>query len=185
MNIIGNAIRPIYFQKAASLYPIEKNKLQDITKELLKYLVIIGIIPFSILTVYGDLIFKFLFGKQWEYAGLIAGILGYYYIFRLISSPISSVLWVIKKEKSFFIFQIFLFFTRFVSLFIGLFLIKDFLLSIVLFSIANVINYLVLIVYVLKKLEIEYKRIIIMVMSLVLGLTLFLYSIKKIIIIIL
>lgn len=159
MGVFASAVRPVFFQKASSVYQEEKSKLGTITSDLFKYLFIIGIIPFSILTVFGDWIFAFVFGYNWYKAGLYAGILGYYYVFRLISSPISSILWVIKKEKEFFIFQIFLFTTRLLSLVSGVFIFNDIIITLVLFSIANTLNYLILTVFILKNIGVDYIKI--------------------------
>lgn len=159
MGLLANAVRPIFFQKVSSIYNENKERLGQITSDLFKYLFVLGIIPFSVITVYGDVIFSFVFGTQWTQAGFFAGILGYYYIFRLISSPISSILWVIKKEKSFFFFQVFLFITRLMSLVIGIFIFNNIITTLIFFSIANTLNYLVLTIFVLKEIGLNYIKI--------------------------
>lgn len=178
MGLLANAVRPVFFQKASSIYNEDKKKLGEITADLFKYLFILGVIPFSVLTVFGDIIFAFVFGARWTQAGLFAGILGYYYIFQLISSPISSILWVVKKEKAFFMFQIFLFTTRLLSLALGIFIFKDLIITVILFSVANTINYLVLTVFVLKTLELNYIKIVAITITIIILIFSILYLIK-------
>lgn len=167
-----------FFQKASTIYNEDKKRLGEITADLFKYLFIIGVIPFSILTVFGDVIFGLIFGSNWIQAGLFAGILGYFYIFRLISSPISSVLWVVKKEKAFFLFQIFLFTTRLLSLLMGIYFFNNIVTTLILFSLANTVNYLILTVFVLKILELNYMKISVITVTIILGIFAILYLIK-------
>lgn len=178
MGLLANAVRPVFFQKASSIYNENKERLREITSDLFKYLFVLGIIPFSVLTVFGDVIFSFVFGSQWTQAGFFAGILGYYYIFQLISSPISSILWVLKKEKSFFLFQIFLFVTRLISLSIGIFIFNNIIITLILFSIANTLNYLVLTIFVLKEIGLNYIKITSITISVVILIFTSLYLLR-------
>lgn len=161
MKLIGNALRPVYFQKASSLYNSnEYEKLQKLTLELYKYLFIICIIPFTILIVYGDIIFRFIFGENWLIAGKFAGILGYLYVFRLVSSPISSVLWILKKENVLTYFQILLFISRLLGFFIGIYFFGDILITLILFAGTTVVSYLILIFLIFKELKLNSIQII-------------------------
>jgi O-antigen/teichoic acid export membrane protein len=180
MGLLASAVRPVFFQKASSIYNEDKDRLGDITSDLFKYLFVLGIMPFSVLTVFGDVIFAFVFGSQWTQAGLFAGILGYYYIFQLISSPISSILWVLKKEKVFFLFQIFLFLTRLISLSTGIFIFKNLITTLILFSIANTLNYLILTIFILKEIRLNYIRITSITVSVIILIFTFLYLLKYI-----
>lgn len=180
MGLLAGAVRPVFFQKATSVYNEDNKRLGEITSDLFKYLFVIGIIPFSVLTVFGDVIFAFVFGSQWTQAGIFAGILGYYYIFQLISSPISSILWVLKKEKAFFLFQVFLFFTRLISLSIGIFIFNNLITTLILFSIANTLNYLLLTIFVLKEIGINYIKITSITVTVIILIFTFLYLFKYI-----
>lgn len=181
MGLLANAVRPVFFQKATDVYNQDKSRLGHITSDLFKYLFMLGIIPFSVLTVFGDVIFSFIFGAQWKQAGLYASILGFYYIFQLISSPISSVLWVLKKEKSFFLFQIFLFTTRLLSLSAGILIFKDLIITLILFSIANTLNYLTLTIFVLKETGLKFIKIISTTISIIILMFTLLYVLKHLI----
>lgn len=178
INLLANSVRPVFFQKASSVYNEDKNRLGAITSDLFKYIFVLGIIPFSILTVFGEHIFTFIFGTNWSRAGLFAGILGYYFIFQLIASPISSILWVLKKEKGFFKFQVFLFTTRLITLAIGVFLFKELIITLILFSSANTLNYLILTIYVLKIVGLNYLKITIVTVTIILLIFIFLNLIK-------
>lgn len=169
LTLLGNSVRPVFYQKATNVFNENTEQLAKITLDLFKYLFLLGVIPFSVLTVYGDVIFKFIFGSQWIQSGLFAGILGYYYIFRLISSPISSILWVLKKENIFFIFQIFLFTTRLISLLVGVYLFNDLVITLICYSVVNSINYLILTFYILRELRLRYLSILSKTVLLIIG----------------
>ena len=55
--------------------------------------------PFGIITVYGDWIFRFVFGLRWEAAGLFTAYLGYYYMFRLASYATSPIYAVLRRQR--------------------------------------------------------------------------------------
>jgi O-antigen/teichoic acid export membrane protein len=101
LTIIGGAIGQVYFQKIA----IKRNKgesIYEITLLTVKNLFLISIIPFSIIFFYGQELFSFVFGKDWELAGRYSEIMSPWLMVNLLVSPISHLPVVLGKLKPFF-----------------------------------------------------------------------------------
>jgi O-antigen/teichoic acid export membrane protein len=99
INLIGNAIVPVFWQKAAETHQNEPERLPGMTLSLYYKLLYLGLLPFGVITVYGDLLFKFVFGARWEMAGVYTGYLGYYYVFKLMSQATGPIYTVMGKQR--------------------------------------------------------------------------------------
>ena len=118
-NLIGASVSPVFIQKAGELRDQNPERLKEFVTKLNRSLFLMGIIPFAVVVVFGGEIFSFVFSKQWYEAGVFAGFLSVYFMFRLITSPMSSIFRVLEKEKITLIFNIFLFIGRIAVLFIA------------------------------------------------------------------
>lgn len=141
LRLVTNSIRPVFFQKSFQIHEEEGiNSLRAKCIEILKYLTILSIIPLLIVLPFGTKIFQFIFGKEWEMAGLFASIMSSYYLVQFISTPLTPVFQVIKKEKKLLMFNVLLFCARLiVLLFAGIY--GNEILSIKLYSIVNLFCY--------------------------------------------
>ncbi|WP_205499623.1 lipopolysaccharide biosynthesis protein [Rufibacter psychrotolerans] len=143
LNILGRSIAPVFFQKATELYEVDKLKLQSLTLSIYNKMLYLGLIPFSIITVFGDVIFKYVFGEAWEVAGLFTSFLGYSYIFKLTTTSISAIFTIYKKQKLEFICNLVGLILRSVSLLIGVYM-NDLRLCVLAFGISSFIVYFII-----------------------------------------
>ena len=118
-NLIGASVSPVFIQKAGELRHQSPERLKEFVTKLNHSLFLAGILPFAIIVVFGGELFAFVFSKQWYEAGVFAGLLSVYFMFRLITSPMSSIFRVLEKEKITLVFNIFLFIGRIAVLFIA------------------------------------------------------------------
>lgn len=118
-NIIGASVSPVFIQKAGELRDLGEGKLAAFTDKLNTMLFTLGVVPFALLVVFGGEIFAFVFSAGWREAGVYAGLLSIYFLFRLITSPMSSVFRVLEKERVTLVFNIFLFIGRIAVLFLA------------------------------------------------------------------
>jgi O-antigen/teichoic acid export membrane protein len=98
MNLIGNAISPVFMQKATETFQREPARLAELCLSLYYKLFYIGLVPFGIITIFGDWIFRIAFGAKWEMAGLFTAYLGYYYMFKLASYATGPVYAVLQRQ---------------------------------------------------------------------------------------
>ena len=98
LNLIGLAIGQVFYQKAADTYN-SGGDLWHLLKEVLLRLVLIGLPVLVILLFFGPPLFAFVFGEEWRAAGRFAQILSPWLVTRLVSSPISQLPFILRKQK--------------------------------------------------------------------------------------
>ncbi len=106
LTVIGGAIGQVYFQKIAS----KKNQgesIFEITKQTMRNLFLISIIPFTVLYFFGENLFSIVFGKEWALAGRYSEIMAPWLMMNLIVSPVSQLPVVVGKLKAFFLVGLF------------------------------------------------------------------------------
>jgi O-antigen/teichoic acid export membrane protein len=155
MVFIGNAVGQVFFQKASqSLHDGTLSKtVESVFESLVKY----GLLPFLILMVSGEELFSFVFGSQWGDAGVYAQYLSLWVFFVFISSPLSTLLIVLEKQKVFMVWNFGLFITRSLIIVAGGFIGSD-KITIFLFGIVGVAGYLVMNLMILKYSGISVKK---------------------------
>jgi len=106
-GIIGGAIGQNFYQEFSNM--INRNNKKQAKLLLIKvwsFLFIIGLLPTVFIFFYAPEIFSFLFGKNWEEAGVIASMLVWMYLFKFISSPTSSAYLVLGLQNIGFYFGV-------------------------------------------------------------------------------
>lgn len=120
LTLVGSAIAPVFMQKATEVQHTAPERLKDITLSLYNKLLYLGLLPFGFLTVFGDVVFRVVFGAKWETAGLFTAYLGYYYIFKLTSTVTAPIYTVIERQRYALISTVLLLVARVSGLYIGL-----------------------------------------------------------------
>jgi O-antigen/teichoic acid export membrane protein len=163
VRLLSSAIGPVLLQKSAETSREGLTKLAEICWRLYRNLLFISFFFILVLYVAGEDIYIIAFGEKWAEAGAIAGVLGLGYYLRIASSPLSSVIGVIRKEKQLFYFQVTLFLLRVVSLSLGYITHGPDLYHImVYYTIGNVLAYILLALWVFKLLKFPLWRVIIL-----------------------
>ncbi|GAB3832137.1 hypothetical protein GCM10028821_23290 [Hymenobacter jeollabukensis] len=120
VNVLGAAIAPVFQQKAAETYQTEPERLPGITLRLYNQLLYLGVLPFSIVTVYGDVLFRVAFGARWEPAGVFTGYLGFYALFKLLSLATTGIYTVTGRQKYYLYANLLLLLVRTLCLGVGI-----------------------------------------------------------------
>ncbi len=98
---IGVAIGQIFFQSCAKKVNDNKDILPVVLKSV-KTLTLLSIVPFTIIFIFGEEIFSFVFGEMWSGAGRFAEIMSPWFMVNFILSPISSIPVIIRRQSEFF-----------------------------------------------------------------------------------
>jgi O-antigen/teichoic acid export membrane protein len=149
VQLISISISRVYIQKAQSL----KNDLQalgSLTFSLFKKQFWTGVIPFTLLGLWGEHLFRLIFGAEWEFSGFLAQILAPWLFLVLLSSPLSSILIVFEKQRFSMVFNVALLITRVLSLAAGGLIFKDITTAIALYSLTGFLFFAALGGYSLK-----------------------------------
>ena len=167
IGLIGDAITPVFLQKATEIYEQEPERLKQLCLGLYNKLFYLGLLPFGIITVYGDWIFKFAFGARWEQAGVFTAYLGYYYIFKLASYATSPIYAVFRKQRTVLLGTALLVLCRAASLTLGTYA-HDLNLGMLLFGVSSLVITFLIDMHILHLLKLPVLRVAIRSILLVL-----------------
>ncbi|WP_298340711.1 oligosaccharide flippase family protein [uncultured Algibacter sp.] len=141
VSLIGGAVGQVFFEQGSSLKN-EPEKFSKLVLDLHKKLVF-SIIPFAIIAFFGQELFGFVFGQEWELSGKYAMIMTPWLFFNFLTSPIASIIIIKERQGLGFIFIFFMSLFRLLGLGLGVFYFKDIDITIVLFSVTSAISYFV------------------------------------------
>jgi O-antigen/teichoic acid export membrane protein len=99
--IIGTSISQILFNRISS-YRLEKKMLMPIVVKVFLSLSVLSLIPFSIVYFYGQPLFVFVFGEQWQESGRLSEIMAPWLMLNFVSSPLTIIPLVLEQQKKFF-----------------------------------------------------------------------------------
>jgi lipopolysaccharide exporter len=117
LSLIGGAIGQVFLQRAAEAKVT--GTLPLVVENSFRSLVMLGLFPAMLLTVAGKSLFTFVFGEPWAEAGVYVQMLGFWLIFRFVSSPLSTLLSVLEKQRAGLALNSMIFLTRLISLTVG------------------------------------------------------------------
>jgi O-antigen/teichoic acid export membrane protein len=156
-KVIGGSISTVYFQKATELYNKDKKLLKEFSKSSFMKMTFLGSLAFGFVFGFGDIIFNIVFGSEWNLAGRIARVLSLYYIFKIVSSPFSTVLRSVKKEEYGLYLNIVLSVSRILGIFLGI-MTGDLIYALICFTLGNVFGYLISNFLIFKAQDLPYFK---------------------------
>ena len=133
VQLTSISIGSVYVQKAQSLKN-DPSTLSALTTDLFRKQFRLALVPFTILTLWGEEIFTFLFGTEWAFSGHLAQIMAPWLFAVYIGSPLATILVVREKQRISMIYNITLLAARALVLIAGGLWLKDISLTIGLFS---------------------------------------------------
>lgn len=99
--LIGTSIGQVFFNKCTEMIndgkPIDK-----VLEKTLGTLILLSIIPFTIIFLWGEPIFSFVFGEKWADAGYYSEIMAIWLMFNFLLSPISNIPMILNRQKEYF-----------------------------------------------------------------------------------
>jgi len=146
--LIGASIGQVLFQKISETYSNNQKILPSILKTW-KLLFFAGLIPMILIFVFGENLFRFVFGDRWSDAGKISEYLCLLTYFMLISSPTSNAMIVLRKQKFLLWTSIAVFIYRPLALYFG-YLTDNFMNGIIMFVALETIQILIFNLFLLK-----------------------------------
>ncbi|MES2560298.1 MAG: oligosaccharide flippase family protein [Bacteroidota bacterium] len=140
ISFIGNAIGEVYRQKAAEEYANNGN-CKALFLKTVRQLALLGILPFTVLFFFGEILFSFVFGPDWIIAGQIAKYLSFLIYFQLVSTPLALTITFNKSQKYDMMLQFFRGTFSILSMYLG-YRYNDYMLSIKLYSLTFSLYYI-------------------------------------------
>lgn len=159
MNVIGGSLASVFLQHANELQHKDPTKVGEFSEGINRKMLYVGVLTFGFIFAFGDLLFSIVFGQEWLVAGTIASILSAYYIFRLLSSPLTRVFRIVKKEQYSLYVSIILAFCRTAGIWYG---VKSgsWMHAIIYFAIGNLIGYLFTSYFVFKAVQLPIAKLL-------------------------
>ncbi len=143
--LIGESIGKVYFQEASKEKQMTGKALKTFKSTFLK-LLLIAIPSFGLIFFVSKDLFAFVFGEEWRIAGVYAQITTPFFFVKFISSSLSGTLTVFEKQKSELVINLLL-----ISGSVGIiWMFKDFISFLQVFSIVLSIFYGIFIIYYYK-----------------------------------
>jgi len=118
-TFIGNAVGQVYYQRIAT---IRHEKPDALTRFILKsagYLALIVAAPIMLIGLSGSFLFSFVFGTQWQTAGVFAQIMAVAIGLQVVVSPLSTIMSVSGNVKLVSKWKAICFCTTFITLYIA------------------------------------------------------------------
>ncbi len=153
IRMLGAGISAVFIQKAAELVRDRKHELATHTWRLYKNILFVSLLFMFVVCVAGEPLYKLFLGDNWRTAGRAAEVLVIFYFFRMISSPLSALFNVLRKEKQSFFFQVALAVVRIAALVIGSFYTADFIQLMWIYSLANAVMYFIYCIWIFKLID--------------------------------
>lgn len=103
--VIGGSIGQVFFKKTVDLHN-EGKEIFPLLKQTMLLLLLVSIVPFSIILLFGTDIFSVVFGEDWRTAGYYTQIMTPWLMVNFLISPVSQVPIILNKQRGFFILGI-------------------------------------------------------------------------------
>ncbi|MDA3886902.1 MAG: oligosaccharide flippase family protein [Candidatus Delongbacteria bacterium] len=149
MSMLGTSVSQVYYRKA-NLLKDDREQLGEVTFDIYKKMMLLGIFPLSIIAGYGDIIFDFILGDKWGMAGTYASLLSPLMLLVFATSPISIVFVVLEKQKESLKLNVVLLIIRLSAFMVGGLIFKSSFWAVALFGGSGFIYWLYFSFYVLK-----------------------------------
>jgi len=156
MNLLGSSLGQVFYQRATEDH--QQGILPVFVESTFGRLVSYGLFPMLILTIIGRDLFTVVFGSQWAEAGTYTQILSIWTFFWFVSSPLSTLYYVLEKQDFFLKLNVAIIVTRAVSLGIGGYL-GSARLALALFAASGIVVYGYLGLFIVAASGVPWKRI--------------------------
>jgi len=147
-GIFQESISQVFFNKASETYNNKEN-LNIIVKKTAWYLFKIALGIFSVLFIISFFL-DIVFGEKWTDIGMYLRILIPWLFVMFITSPLTSLITVLNKQKIILVYDILLLISRFLAFYVGYVIFKSFIVSLSLFSAIGVLFNICILCYFLK-----------------------------------
>lgn len=151
--LLGQTMGQAYYAEIARIGKSQPKKLTQVTKQVVKNLFMLGLLPCLMLTLFAPGLFEIAFGQQWREAGELAKILSIYIVFQFASGPVASVFSVLKKERLYLYINLARVVFVFLSLFFSFYFYFDFKAYVLLYSILVAVSYILTLIVVFLSLN--------------------------------
>lgn len=148
-GLIGGSVMAVFYPRINEAIQNGENARTLIIKATVG-MAATGALPFLAIIVAGPFLFEFLFGEEWQTAGVYAQWLSLWLFLQYVNKPAVSAIPALRLQKGLLVYELFSTGTKFLALWLGFIFFKNDVVAIALFSIFGVIAYIWLIFWVIQ-----------------------------------
>jgi lipopolysaccharide exporter len=148
MSVIGASISRVFLQSGNTKRL--RGELYRYSVKSIKKMLLLTILPLLVLMVFGESIFRFVFGEGWSAAGKYNQILVPWALVWFCASPLHGVFTITQRQMVYLLFSTLNLITRVLSIYLG-FRLNSIVIALILFSISGFIIYLLSLILVLRE----------------------------------
>lgn len=119
MRFLSQAVPQVFYQRVAKAKELGEKHVKRETLNVLYFMLLVSAIPTFILAVFGPDLFAWALGEKWRASGEFVKWLGAFAVVGSVASPLTSLINVNLKLKSFFLFNILLLVSRLGAIVLG------------------------------------------------------------------
>lgn len=162
MGVIGGSIAQVFFPRATKAQ--REGDLNKVTLDLFERLLAIGFVPLMLIAVVAPDLFAIVFGERWWTAGEYVRWMSLWLFFQFISSPLSTIYYVMERQRDLLTFNVVMFLTRLLVIIVGG-IREDVSLAIVLLGTTGAVLYALLCMHISKVVGITAFRILLVILK--------------------
>lgn len=148
--LLGDAVGEVFYPKITRAIASSSALAFGLISKAALTLFLVGILPFGFIALFGDAFLPWVFGSKWKTAGVYSQWVAFWMMAMLTVRPAVAAMPGLKIQHILLIYEIIITILRISALYIGSFY-NDDILAIALFSMVNVVGYLILLIVVLSK----------------------------------
>ena len=148
-TLIGSAVNDVFYPKITEAAHNGENLPRQIVQAT-GTLLVIGIVPFGLVVLFGPWLFGLVFGDDWTMAGEYARWLALFFLFNFINKPSVAVVPVLGIQRGLLVYELFSTGTKALGLVAGFYWFGSDLWAVALFSIIGVLAYSAMMLWILS-----------------------------------
>jgi O-antigen/teichoic acid export membrane protein len=148
MALVGNSVMQVFYPRVTDAV----HSGEDVKALIIKAtvgLALSGALVFVVAIIVGPSLFTFVFGSEWQMAGVYAQWLSILFFFQFINRPAVSSIPALRLQKGLMIYEVFSTGTKIFALYVGYIVFKSEIITIALFSGFGGVAYMSLILWVI------------------------------------
>lgn len=146
--LLGDSVGEVFYPKITRAIVDKTGNTFSLIIRLIFALLLVASIPFGFIIIFGESFLPWLLGAEWQLAGKFSPWIALWMIAMLVVRPAVAAMPALKIQSLLLFYEIIVTITRIGALYIG-YLNESELISIVLFSLVNVLGYMGLLVVIL------------------------------------
>jgi lipopolysaccharide exporter len=156
--ILGESTSQAFFQLSSHRKAMGM-ELGGLTKAIFTRMISLGVLPFAVVMLTGPEIFRFVLGPWWSDAGIYARIISPWMFAVLLNNSIQTLFGTLELQGVGLLFNLLLMTSILSILLVGGLVIKDPMITTILFSAANVIIILMMSSYMIRKVGVSMRQL--------------------------